>query len=212
MKKIFLSALIVLIFCVQNFCCAATISGANFNGNENLIYPVVHVENSVAEKKINAAIIAEIDRFLTGIYRDAQVNGFQVAGVITNFKIGSNEAGNTVILSLLLTESFYNEGAAHPSTLLHAMNFNVTSGELMDKNYLIDVGSGVPENYFVSKLEKKLREKVEREKIFLFDNALPLKNLPENFYWDENLHVHFIFQQYDIAPYAAGIIDVDIDA
>ena len=212
MKKIFLSVLAVFILCVQNFCCAATIESKNFNGNENLIYPVVHVADSSAEKKINVAIVAEIDRFLTGIYRNAQVNGFQVADVRTNFEIACNEAGNTVILSLLLTESNYYKGAAHPSTFLRALNFNLSNGELIDKNYLLDVGSGVPESHFVAKLEKKLREKIAREKIFLFDNVLPLKNLPENFYWDENLHLHFIFQQYDIAPYAAGIIDVDIDA
>ena len=177
-----------------------------------MIYPVVHVADSSAEKKINVAIVAEIDRFLTGIYRNAQVNGFEVANARTNFKIGSNEAGNTVILSLILTESNYYKGAAHPSTFLHALNFNVANGELIDKNYLLDVGSGVPESHFVAKLEKKLREKVAREKNFLFDNALPLKKLPEYFYWDENLHLHFIFQHYEIAPYAAGIIDVDIDA
>lgn len=212
MKKIFLTALLVLIASFQNFCGAASIESACLNGNEKLIYPVVHTGDAAVDKKINTAIIAEVDRFLTGVYRNGQELAVTVADVRTSFEVGCNEAGSTVILSLILTESNYYEGAAHPMSYRHALNFNLSNGELMDKNYLTDIGSGVPEIRLVERLEKKLVEKVEREKIFLFDDALPLKKLPENFYWDENLHVHFIFQHYEVAPYAAGIIDVDTGA
>ncbi len=212
MKKIFLTALVALIVSVQNFCGAASIESARFNDDDRLIYPVVQTGNAAVDKKINTAIIAEVDRFLTGVYRNAQENDYTVADVRTSFEVGSNQAGSTVILSLVLTESNYYKGGAHPATYRHALNFNVTNGELMDKSYLTDIGSGVPESHLVERLEKKLVEKVEREKLFLFDDALPLKKLPENFYWDKNLHVHFIFQHYEVAPYAAGIIDVDMDA
>ena len=92
-----------------------------------------------------------------------------------------------------------------------ALNFNLSSGELMGLDYLVEVGDGFQNGWLMERLEKKLREKVERKKIFLFEDALPLKELPETFYWDKKLHVHFVFQQYEIAPYAGGIIDVDID-
>ena len=200
-----------MILSVQS-CFAAEIHEDFFNGNESLKYPVVTVGDAAIEKKINGAIIAEIDRFTTAIYRNAQVNGYNVADIWTLYEIGSNQAGNTVILSVLLTECSYFRCAAHPSTYLRALNFNLSSGELMDINYLLEVGEGLKEGYLKERLEQKLREKVEREKLFLFEDSLPLKKLPDNFYWDENLHVHFIFQQYEIAPYAVGIIDVDIDA
>ena len=212
MKKIFFAILFALLASLQNFCGAATIESACFNDNAQLIYPAVHTGDAAVDKKINTAIIAEVDRFLTGVYRNAQTNGYNVADVRTSFEVGCNEAGNTVILSLILTESNYYKGAAHPMSYRHALNFNLSNGELMNKSYLTDVGSGIPESHLVERLEKKLVEKVEREKLFLFPDALPLKNLPENFYWDENLHVHFIFQHYEVAPYAAGIIDVDTDA
>jgi len=211
MKSIFLMVVIALILIFQNICGAAEIHEDFFNGNESLKYPVVKVGNAAIERKINTAIIAEIDRFTTAIYRNAQVNGCEVAGLWTNYEIGSNEAGNTIILSVLMTESSYFKGAAHPSTYLHALNFNLSSGELMDINYLLEVGEGLKEGYLIERLEKNLRKKVKREKLFLFEDALPLKKLPDNFYWDKNLHVHFIFQQYEVAPYAVGIIDVDID-
>lgn len=211
MRKIFFAALIALIIGVQNFCGAATIESACFNGDEKLIYPVVHTGNAAVDKKINIAIIAEVDRFLTGVYRNAQVNNFEVADARTSFEVGCNEAGGTVILSLILTESNYYKGGAHPSTYQHALNFNVQSGVLMDESYLTDIGSGNPQ-FSLENVTRKLREHAEREKIFLFNDALPLKKLPEDFYWDENLHVHLIFQHYEVAPYAAGIIDVDMNS
>ena len=33
---------------------------------------------------------------------------------------------------------------------------------------------------------------------------------PETFYIDKNNHLYFVFQQYAIAPYAAGFIVIDI--
>ena len=82
----------------------------------------------------------------------------------------------------------------------------------MGLDYLTDIGEGVSVDELKDRLEQKLREQSAQEGIYLFEDALPLKKLPEYFYWDKNLHVHFIFQHYEIAPYAAGIIDVDIDA
>lgn len=210
MKKLIL-AVIMVVLSVQS-CFAAEIYQEFFNGNQNLQYPVVKIGDSAVESKINSAILDEINRFIKEIHYAAQYNGSEVGGIYTNYEIGSNEAGNTIILSVLLTESSYFKGAAHPSTYLRALNFNLSNGELMDINYLLEVGEGLRKGYLLEKLNQKLVEKVEREKLFIFPDALPIKKLPQDFYWDENLHVHFIFQQYEVAPYAVGIIDVDIDA
>ena len=211
MRKLILMAIVFAIMSVQS-CFAVEITSARVNDNENLIYPVVKTGDSEIENKINEEICCEILRFIREIHYSAQYDNYEVADMRTNYEIGSNEAGNTVILSVLITESSYFKGAAHPSTYLRTLNFNLSSGELMGIDYLLEVGEGFQEGLFIDKLNQKLREKVERKEIFLFPDALPLKNLPENFYWDKNLHVHFIFNQYEIAPYAAGIIDVDIDA
>lgn len=197
--KNFLSALIMLVL-INVTCSAATIEIAHFNGNENLIYPVVRVEDKAVERKINETIIVEV-------YQSV----YEFDGTYTQFDIGSNEAGNTVILSIIMTVSQYNKGAAHPLYYRRALNFNTSSGELMDISYLTEVGEGFRTGELTQRLNEKLQAKAERENLFLFPEALPLRELPKEFYWDENLHVHFIFQNYDVAPYAAGIIDVDID-
>ena len=106
--------------------------------------------------------------------------------------------------------SNYYKGGAHPTTYKHALNLNTSSGNRMGLDYLTDVGSGNPQ-FSLENVSKKLREYAERKVIYLFPDALPLKKLPENFYWDKNLHVHLIFQHYEVAPYAAGIIDLDMD-
>ena len=212
MRKIFFATVLALIMSIQNFCGAATIESANFNGNDNLIYPVVHTGDAAIDDKINGKIQTEIQSFVKGLHYAAQYDGQRVAGAYTNYEVACNQAGNTVILSLLITESSYFEGAAHPSTYKHALNFNVGSGTLMGLDYLTDVGEGVSVDEIKSRVERALIRQCERDGLKLFDDALPLKQLPEHFYWDANLHVHFIFQQYEVAPYAAGIIDVDIDA
>ena len=209
MRKLILIVALML-FSVQS-CFAAEISDAHLGSDENLRYPVVKTGNPAIDDKINVAIIAEVDRFSTGIYQNAAFNDYKVGGIYTNYEIACNQAGNTVILSVLLTESSYYEKAAHPSTYLRALNFNLSNGEIMDIIYLTDIGEGVPESQFIERLEQKLVQKVKYERLFIFPDSIPLKKLPDNFYWDENLHVHFIFQQYEIAPYAIGIIDIDID-
>lgn len=212
MRKILFATVLALIMSIQNFCGAATIESAKFNGNDKLIYPVVHTGDAAIDDKINGKIQMEIQSFIKGLHYAAQYDGQRVAGAYTNYEVACNQAGNTVILSLLITESSYFEGAAHPSTYKHALNFNVGSGTLMGLDYLTNVGEGISVDEIKARVERALIRQCERDGLKLFDDALPLKQLPEYFYWDANLHVHFIFQQYEVAPYAAGIIDVDIDA
>ena len=210
MQKIFLMMIALLI--LTSSAGAATIETAHFNGSEKLTYPVVHLADAEVEKKINRKIQEELTSFIKGLHYAVQYDNRKVLDARTSYEVACNGAGNTVILSIVMTESRYFEGAAHPATYKHALNFNTSSGNRMGLDYLTDIGEGVSVEAIKDRLERKLREHADREGIFLFKDALPLKKLPEYFYWDENLHVHFIFQQYEVAPYAMGIIDVDIDA
>ena len=210
MRKIFLMMIALLM--LMSSAGAATIETAHFNGSEKLAYPVVNTGDAAIDQKINRKIKEELMSFIKGIHYDAQYYDRKVLDARTSYEVGSNQSGNTVILSIVMTESKYIEGAAHPATWQRALNFNTSSGNRMGLNYLTEVGEGLREGYLLERLEQKLREKCEREGLYLFEDALPLKQLPETFYWDENLHVHFIFQHDEVAPYAAGIIDVDIDA
>lgn len=213
MRKIFLTVVLTLMFALQNFCSAAvTIETATFNDNAELKYPVVRTGNAQVDEKINGAIVEELKRFVKECHYAVQYDGREIGDMYTNFEVPCNRAGNTVILSVVLTESIYYKGAAHPATYKHALNFHAETGDKMNLGYLTEVGDGSNPKFSLDNVTKKLREHAEREEIFLFNEVLPLKSLPEDFYFDENLHVHFIFQQYEVAPYAFGIIDLDMDA
>ena len=212
MRKIFLATLAALLLSWQSLCAAQVeIESANYNDNDTLKYPIVKTGDAAVDAKINDAIVAEMRDFIKGCQYAVQYDGQKIGGMYTSFEVPCNQAGNTVILSIVMTESVYYEGTAHPSTFKHTLNFNVGSGEKINHGYLTDVGSGNPK-FELDNVTAKLRAHVEREGIQLFDDALPLKQLPEYFYFDENLHVHFLFGQYEIAPYAVGFIDLDMDA
>ena len=212
MRKVFLMTLAILLATIQSLCSAQVeVETAHYNGSENLIYPIVHTGNAEVDEKINLRIVGELRDFIKGCHYAVQYDGKSIGGMHTSFEVPCNCAGNTVILSIIMTESVYYEGAAHPTTFKHALNFNADSGAKINLGYLIDVGDGSNPKFSLENVSEKVREHVEREGIHLFENALPLKNYPEYFYFDENLHVHFLFGQDQIAPYAAGIIDVDMD-
>ena len=207
MKKIFLITLFALIISVQNLCSAATIEQAYFNGDERLIYPIVYVGDTTIDQKINNVIATEIDSFVTNVY--GRLYDDELRFINTSYTIACNEAGNTVILSVILGESYCYMRAAHPAYYSCALNFNVKTGELMDTGYLTDIGAGNPQ-FSLENVTNQLKAYAESKKISLFHDALPLKELPKNFYWDENLRVHLIFNNYEVAPYAYGIIDLVI--
>lgn len=53
------------------------------------------------------------------------------------------------------------------------------------------------------------------QKIFLSKYKLSayfngLQNLPINYYLDKNRTIHFLFAQYEVAPYATGIVDINM--
>ena len=213
MRKIFLATLTALLVCLQNFCAASVIvESANFNDSETLIYPIVRTGDEAVDKKINNRILAELRDFIKSCHYAVQYDGRSIGGMYTNFEVPCNRAGNTVILSIVLTESVYYKDAPRPTTYRHALNFHAETGAKISHRYLTDVGDGSNPKFSLENISEKLREHCQRNEIYLFDNALPLKNMPQYFYFDENLHVHFIFGQDEIAPYAAGIIDLDMDA
>lgn len=212
MRKIFLMTFLLMILSIQSLCSAAEIYAAQFNGEENLVYPVVKTGDTAIDQKINFVIAKELDSFVTDVYGRLHYDEKDSLRYIdTDYTVTCNEAGGTKILSVIIMESYCYMRAAHPAYIRRAFNFNTATGELMDTNYLTNVGEGIPESDFLDTLTQKLREQCESRNIKLYNDALPLKKLPEDFYWDEDLNVHFIFQSYDVASYAYGIIDVVID-
>lgn len=212
MKHLIFTATIILAMLFANFASAAQISQAYYRGDKDLIYPIVTTENKKVSKKINAEIFKEVDRYVKSMERQAKENGHKIAGLGINFETPCNEEGG--ILSVVLTEYIFIEMAAHPSTFKRTFNFNSDSGAKLSVDSLSEIArvENGESAYSPRNVSRKLRDYAEKNNLFLFDKNIELKKVPDDFYFDENLHVHFIFQQYEVAPYAVGIIDLDADA
>lgn len=185
---------------------AAQIDTANYLDLDGIFYPVVIVDDANAAAKINSEIRAEVKRFVETIDKQAQENNFEVADIEVDYEIPCNHDGG--ILSVILTEYVNFEKAAHPSTFRRALNFNSDTGERITADSLSEIAKHETD-YTPQEVTVKLKSYAKQTGIVLFEEFVQLEKVPEDFYFDDDLNVHFIFQQYEVAPYAAGIIDLN---
>ena len=208
MRKIFFATLFAVILSLQSFCgAAATVDEAIFNGNENLKYPIVHTGNAAVDKKINSVIDGLTQNFVMEVKTDRREHGINITVERTNFQVMCNDAKNSNVLSIILGQSKYgSNGPAHPTNYSHALNFDLTTGERLTTSDLAKFGCGDSNSLF-QKLSLKLKEFNANREI----KTSEVKSLPESFYFDEDFHLHFLFEQNSIAHYAVGVIDIDMD-
>lgn len=209
MRRIFFATLFALLLTVQNFCgAAATIDEAIFNGDENLKYPIVRTGDTSVDEKINRVIDGIMNNFVMGVRTDRREHGIDIHIMNTSYAVMCNDAGGSDILSILLTDYKYGRnGPAHPLTKTHTLNFKLSTGELLDTNYLAQKIS-------LEDISRKLEtyNSTNADTAWkLSDDALPLKKYPEGFYFDENQHLHIFFQRGEIAHFARGVLDFDMN-
>lgn len=106
------------------------------------------------------------------------------------------------IISIFVTESVY-LGGAHPNTLASGLTYNLQTGVLMK-------AEDFAENA-ISRAEKGIGEmaKADPEQYPFYDEAT-FKLSDDSFYIKDSQLV-FVVQQYEIAPYARGIVEYTID-
>ncbi len=201
MKKIFY-ALILALMILPNFCGATQIQSTDYKGDFNFVYPTVNTSNTFVNTAINEKIREEVKNFFDAVKQpDTSITATM------SYEIPCDKNN---ILSIILTEYTYSEGAAHPLTFKRAINFDTRTGKMIKLDDLKRISREYAKaDYSAKGITRKLKDYAKREGIYLYNDFKELEKLPENFYFDENFHLHFIFQQYDVAPYAAGIIDLD---
>ena len=209
MKKFILAAIFFVVASAANFADAAEIDRAFYFGNAETSYPVVITKNLDATAKINLEIRNEVKRFIEWVNQQATENQFNNVTIGVDYQIPCNHENG--ILSIILTEYVNFEGSAHPSTFQRSLNFNSDSGVRLTADTLSEIAKNEID-YTPPELTRKLRAYAEKNNIYLFEDFQQLTKIPDDFYFDDDLHVHFLFQQYEVAPYAAGIIDLDADA
>lgn len=100
------------------------------------------------------------------------------------------------------------ERAAHPTSWELGVTFDLATGEPVEWQKVV-----APKHkgaFTLEKINEALWSTEYGKDHYFFSDFKGLKKLPQNYYLDEQGNIHFVFGQYEIAPYAVGIIDLDM--
>lgn len=159
-------------------------------------YPVWEGGTALQRARVNAAVEAETVRFATKLEK-MQEHG-DVDGWV-RWMAGRTDGG---LVSLVLLESVYPHHAAHPSTAVVGMTFD-EKGYRVSREEALRRAAGTD-------VEAAVSQQAAERGLSLFPEAWRQQtDWPEQFYVGADGQLYFIFQQYEIAPYAAGWIAID---
>lgn len=159
-------------------------------------YPVWEGGTALQRARVNAAVEAETVRFATELEK-MQEHG-DVDGWV-RWLAGRTDGG---LVSLVLLESVYPHHAAHPSTAVVGMTFD-EKGYRVSREEALRRAAGTD-------VEAVVSQQAAERGLSLFPEAWRQQtDWPEQFYVGADGQLYFIFQQYEIAPYAAGWIAID---
>lgn len=168
-------------------------------------YPTVDADNILIKSRINSQIEKIVNKYID--YTDKQnKDGYAVTGFVS-YDIRANNAN---FFSLTIDCSSMPKGAAHPNTYTYGLTFD-NEGNLISFNQFVKENQALGKSedlYTVSNLTKEVLAQVG-DRLYNSD-VIPLNitAFPEEFYIDDDGNLHVLFQRYEIAPYAAGLIDV----
>jgi len=103
----------------------------------------------------------------------------------------------------------YYRGAAHPLSWMDGVTFDLATGNAVPWQKLIR--NEDREDFTLEAINRKILTNQASWRQWLYRDFQGLKELPKIYYLDKEGYIHFIFGQYEIAPYAAGIIDMNME-
>lgn len=161
--------------------------------------PVWRGGTALQRARVNAAVEAETARFtarLQSLRRNGEVSGW------LSWQAGRTDAD---LVSLVLFESVYFKGAAHPSTTVVGLTFDAKGEPVTREDAL---ARAVPQT--AEEINAAIEQQGETRDLMLFrPEWREVQGWPQEFYVGADGRLYFIFQQYAIAPYAAGWIAID---
>lgn len=169
-------------------------------GSVNLAYPQLNFSDEAVTRQVSQTISNYVNEIQQPEEGDLGWGG----GTNTlDYDLVLSASGN--YLGLSFQHYVYYEGATHGSTEERYYTLTPDRGILQ----LSDLGDSALEQEITRQVRESLKARMESGELVLFEAAdsIDLKLGEGNWMLaDDGLHV--VFQQYEIAPYAAGIIDV----
>ena len=161
-------------------------------------YPVWKGGTPLARARVNSAIEAELYRFYTHLPEDTE---FGPTMGYAGWQAGLQKEG---VHSYVLMESTMMARAAHPSHHIVGLNFREDGSKITYADILKILPHQTKED-----IRHAIASQTQAEGIPLFPDALEtIHQWPRDFYIGEDGGIYFIFQHYDLAPYAAGWIAI----
>lgn len=143
-------------------------------------------------------------------YKDMFQYYYNVAGCPVEKELEAGSMGQDSILSYQVTTDCY-LGGAHGSYIVQYLNFDIASGKLLNINDVVpqekepEVLMAMVEQLCIDWDAKDLVDLQEKTGITMLSDLY----LTNNFLL-KNDSITFLFNQYEIAPYAAGLISVTV--
>jgi len=201
--------------CKSNDCAKVTIDYIKVIGAEEAAKKInftignsiIYFLNSDLEKKIRATTISEAANAFLKSY-EADKKDFPDLSPYQAEIYVSNSYSSEKIISI--KTSFYNyTGGAHGNTIISYLNFDPKTGGILTKNSLLKNKKEFTQ--FAEKIFRKEKNILEGESInstgFWFENDT--FSLPESIGFSKT-HLILIYNQYEIASYADGPIEIQI--
>ena len=169
-------------------------------------YQILSISDNDVQRKINVKILQRADELQKDINEILQ-NGDALSASLDSVIAYRDEN----IVSIKTDEYIYVEHAAHPMSWNYGNVFSLSDGRELS---LEDIASlpaykAHAARYTWSNVKRAL---ITKYGDVLFSCAFNLAEVPKDVYIDADAHVHVVIQRYELAPYAAGILDVDLDA
>ncbi|EKX95864.1 PdaC/SigV domain-containing protein [Selenomonas sp. oral taxon 138] len=194
----------------------AMLSGATFamptvtDGQETsegavLTYPIVQTDAADAQQRINTVIEDDVKALMQEI--DMARMGNKKTSAEMSYKI-TNSSDD--LLSLKTEQLISEEGAAHPMSYTHGYLFRLSDGKALtldDVQQMSDRKDHAA-RYTLDALNHRLTEPKNGGP----EGYKPLEAAPKDIYMDVDGHIHVLIQRYEAASYAAGVLDIDLDA
>lgn len=194
----------------------AMLSGAAFamptvtDGQETsegavLTYPIVQTDAPDAQQRINTVIEDDVKAFMQEI--DMARMGNKKTSAEMSYKI-TNSSDD--LLSLKTEQFISEEGAAHPMSYTHGYLFRLSDGKALTLDDVQQMSDRKDRagRYTLDALNRRLTE----PKNGASEGYKALETVPKDIYMDADGHIHVLIQRYEAASYAAGVLDIDLDA
>ena len=170
-----------------------------------LTYPIVQTDAPDAQQRINTVIEDDVKAFMQEI--DMARMGSKKASAEMSYKITNNSSD---LLSLKTEQFISEEGAAHPMSYTRGYLFRLSDGKALTLDDVQQMSDRKDRagRYTLDALNHRLTE----PKNGAPEGYKALEMAPKDIYMDADGHIHVLIQRYEAASYAAGVLDIDLDA